>query len=209
MIRTAADVTATDVTDIFYLLNHSIPDLRQERTYTASAAVTSVWKRQWLVRLGKGLLPSLHRSWRSSWTGSSPSTRYSTVLQTNSAVGNDIVLQVSAHQKKDIWRAIAKDVRTLGVHQRRSTHCLKRWENIRRWSKKTAEAQLGRGARRTMTPLMFRILAVAYPELDGRLRASQQTQGGEYNIIQRTLRAVKVSGWGRRSVGFPRPGRVP
>ncbi|KAJ1176341.1 hypothetical protein NDU88_001623 [Pleurodeles waltl] len=28
-----------------------------------------------------------------------------------------------------------------------------------------------------MTPLMFRILAVAYPELDGRLRASQQTQG--------------------------------
>ncbi|KAJ1125943.1 hypothetical protein NDU88_004356 [Pleurodeles waltl] len=91
--------------------------------------------------------------------------------------------QVSAHQKKDIWRAIAKDVRTLGVHQRRSTHCRKRWEDIRHWSKKTAEAQLGmasqrgRGARRTMTPLMFRILAVAYPELDGRMRASQQTQG--------------------------------
>ncbi|KAJ1130714.1 hypothetical protein NDU88_009064 [Pleurodeles waltl] len=67
--------------------------------------------------------------------------------------------------------------------QRRGTHCRKRWEDIRRWSKKTAEAQLGmasqrgRGARRTMTPLMFRILAVAYPELDGRLRASQQTQG--------------------------------
>ncbi|KAJ1084622.1 hypothetical protein NDU88_004768 [Pleurodeles waltl] len=93
------------------------------------------------------------------------------------------VMQVSAHQKKDIWHAIAKDVRTLGVHQRRGTHCRKRWEDIRRWSKKTAEAQLGmasqrgRGARRTMTPLMFRILAVAYPELDGRLRASQQTQG--------------------------------
>ncbi|KAJ1115114.1 hypothetical protein NDU88_003340, partial [Pleurodeles waltl] len=90
--------------------------------------------------------------------------------------------QVSAHQRKDIWRAITKDVRTLGVHQRRSTHCRKRWEDIRRWSK-TAEAQLGmasqrgRGARRTMTPLMFRILAVAYPDLDGRLRASQQPQG--------------------------------
>ncbi|KAJ1174570.1 hypothetical protein NDU88_006391 [Pleurodeles waltl] len=28
-----------------------------------------------------------------------------------------------------------------------------------------------------MTPLTFRILAVAYPELDGRLRASQQPQG--------------------------------
>ncbi|KAJ1174394.1 hypothetical protein NDU88_006216 [Pleurodeles waltl] len=91
--------------------------------------------------------------------------------------------QVSAHQKKDIWRAIAKDVRTLGVYHRRSTHCRKRWEDIRRWSKKSAEAQLGmasqrgRGACHTMSPLMFRILAVAYPELDGRSRASQQPQG--------------------------------
>ncbi|KAJ1100134.1 hypothetical protein NDU88_005221 [Pleurodeles waltl] len=124
------------------------------------------------------------------------------------AVGNDFssspvhFMQVSAHQKKDIWRAIAKDIRTLGVYHRRSTHCRKRWEDIRRWSKKTAEAQLGmasqrgRGARRTMTSLMFRILAVAYPELDGRLRASQQTQGGEYTLIQLTLRAVELSGWG-------------
>ncbi|KAJ1089875.1 hypothetical protein NDU88_003018 [Pleurodeles waltl] len=38
------------------------------------------------------------------------------------------------------------------------THCRKRWEDIRRCSKKTAEAQLGmasqrgRGARRSMTP---------------------------------------------------------
>ncbi|KAJ1105541.1 hypothetical protein NDU88_002946 [Pleurodeles waltl] len=91
--------------------------------------------------------------------------------------------QVSAHQKRDIWHAIAKDVRTLGAHQRRGTHCRKRWEDIRRCSKKTAEAQLGmasqrgRGAHRNMTPLMFRILAVAYPELDGCLRTSQQTQG--------------------------------
>ncbi|KAJ1163701.1 hypothetical protein NDU88_004155 [Pleurodeles waltl] len=38
-------------------------------------------------------------------------------------------------------------------------------------------SQRGTGARRTITPLMFRILAVAYPELDGRLRASQQQQG--------------------------------
>ncbi|KAJ1118694.1 hypothetical protein NDU88_006882 [Pleurodeles waltl] len=98
--------------------------------------------------------------------------------------------QVSTHQKKDIWRAITKEVRTLGVHHRRSTHCRKRWEDIRRWSKKTAEAQLGmasqreRGARHTMTPLMFRILAMTYPGLDGRLRASQQTQGDEYTLIQ-------------------------
>ncbi|KAJ1115389.1 hypothetical protein NDU88_003613 [Pleurodeles waltl] len=91
--------------------------------------------------------------------------------------------QVSAHQKRDIWHGIAKEVRTLGAHQRRGTHCRKRWEDIRRCSKKTAEAQLGmasqrgRGACRTMTPMMFRILVVAYPELDGRLRTSQQTQG--------------------------------
>ncbi|KAJ1104359.1 hypothetical protein NDU88_001771 [Pleurodeles waltl] len=117
--------------------------------------------------------------------------------------------QVSAHQKKDICRAIAKDVRTLGVYHRRSTHCRKRWEDIPRWSKKTAEAQLGmasqrgRGARRTMTPLMFRILAVAYPELDGRLRASQQTQAGEYTLIQLTLCALRGVWVGEVGCGFP------
>ncbi|KAJ1155646.1 hypothetical protein NDU88_008375 [Pleurodeles waltl] len=122
--------------------------------------------------------------------------------------------QVSTHQKKDIWRAIAKEVRTLGVYHIQSTHCRKRWEDICRWSKKTAEAQLGmasqrgRGVRRTMTPLMFRILVVAYPELDGHLRASQQPQGGEYTLIQLIQPAVEVSGWGRWAVGSPRPGRV-
>ncbi|KAJ1206125.1 hypothetical protein NDU88_001534 [Pleurodeles waltl] len=104
--------------------------------------------------------------------------------------------QVSTHQKKDILRAIALDVRTLVVHHGRSTHCRKRWEDIPRWSKETVEAQLGmasqrgRGAQCTMTPLMFRILAVAYPELDGRLRASQQPQRGEYSHIHLTLRAL-------------------
>ncbi|KAJ1129408.1 hypothetical protein NDU88_007778 [Pleurodeles waltl] len=81
------------------------------------------------------------------------------------------------------------------VYHRRSTHCRKRWEDLRRWSKKTVEAQLGMasqresGARRSMPPLMFRILAVAYPELDGPLKASQQPQGGEYTLIQLTLHA--------------------
>ncbi|KAJ1164566.1 hypothetical protein NDU88_005002 [Pleurodeles waltl] len=94
--------------------------------------------------------------------------------------------QVSTHQKKDVWCAIGKEVRTLGVFDRRSTHCCKRWEDLRRWAKKTAEAQLGlasqreRGAHRTMT--MLCILAVLYPELDGRLKASQQPQGGEYRF---------------------------
>ncbi|KAJ1088792.1 hypothetical protein NDU88_001947 [Pleurodeles waltl] len=82
-------------------------------------------------------------------------------------------------QKVDIWRAIAKEVRTLGVHNRRGTHCRKRWEDIRRGTRKTAESLLGmasqprRGASRTLTPLMSRILAVVYPDLDGR----EQTQG--------------------------------
>ncbi|KAJ1125121.1 hypothetical protein NDU88_003558 [Pleurodeles waltl] len=104
--------------------------------------------------------------------------------------------QVSAHQKKDIWRAIAKEVRTLGAYHRRGTRCRKRWEDIHRWSKKTAEAQLGmasqrgKGARRTMTPLMFRILVVAYPELDGHLRALQQTQGCEYTLLLLIQRAL-------------------
>ncbi|KAJ1089959.1 hypothetical protein NDU88_003099 [Pleurodeles waltl] len=55
---------------------------------------------------------------------------------------NDLQGKVSAHQKKGIWRAIAKEVRTQGVFDRRSTHCLKRWEDLRRWARKTAEAQL-------------------------------------------------------------------
>ncbi|KAJ1123182.1 hypothetical protein NDU88_001655 [Pleurodeles waltl] len=93
--------------------------------------------------------------------------------------------QVRAHEKIGIWRAIAKEVRGLGVHHRRGTHCRKRWEDIRRGTKKTAESLLGmasqrrRGACRQLSPLMFRILAVAYPDLDGRVRAAQQTQGGE------------------------------
>ncbi|KAJ1216364.1 hypothetical protein NDU88_003967 [Pleurodeles waltl] len=52
-------------------------------------------------------------------------------------------LQVSAHQKKRLWCAIAKDMRTLGVYGRRSTHCQKRWEDLRCWAQKTTEAQLG------------------------------------------------------------------
>ncbi|KAJ1208457.1 hypothetical protein NDU88_003843 [Pleurodeles waltl] len=96
---------------------------------------------------------------------------------------------VRAHQKNGIWCAIAKEVRTLGVFDKRSTHCRKRWEDLHHWARKTAEAQLGlasrrgRGARHTLTPLMFCILTVAYLELDGRLKASQQPQrassGGE------------------------------
>ncbi|KAJ1083009.1 hypothetical protein NDU88_003170 [Pleurodeles waltl] len=107
-----------------------------------------------------------------------------------------LFLWVSAHQKKDIWRAITKEVWTLEVYQRRSTHSRKRWEDIHRWSRKTAEAQLGvasqrgRGARRTMTPLIFWMLVVAYPELDGRLRASQQPQGGEYTPVTSMRAAI-------------------
>ncbi|KAJ1154296.1 hypothetical protein NDU88_007049 [Pleurodeles waltl] len=51
--------------------------------------------------------------------------------------------QVSAHQKKGIWHAIAKDMRTLGAYGRQSTHCQKWWEDLRRWARKTVEVQLG------------------------------------------------------------------
>ncbi|KAJ1166296.1 hypothetical protein NDU88_006704 [Pleurodeles waltl] len=48
--------------------------------------------------------------------------------------------QVSAHQKKGIWCAIAKEVRTLGVFDRQNTHCCKWWEDLRRWARKASEA---------------------------------------------------------------------
>ncbi|KAJ1186462.1 hypothetical protein NDU88_003243 [Pleurodeles waltl] len=142
MIRTAADVTA-----IFCLFNHLIPDLRQERTYTASAAVTSVWT-----------MAAASGERAPAFTAQELEKLVDGVLPQYALFYGPPDQQVSAHQKKDIWHAIAKDVRTLGVHQRRGTHCCKRWEDIRLWSKKTAEAQLGmasqrgRCARRTMTP---------------------------------------------------------
>ncbi|KAJ1105536.1 hypothetical protein NDU88_002941 [Pleurodeles waltl] len=115
--------------------------------------------------------------------------------------------------KEYIWRAIAKEVRTLRVYSRRSTHCRKRWEDLRHWAQKREEAQLGmasqrgRGARRTLTFLMARILTMAYPERDGHLRTSQQPQGGEYSGYHYNLRLV---GWypdgGCVLVGTPRPG---
>ncbi|KAJ1083732.1 hypothetical protein NDU88_003887 [Pleurodeles waltl] len=67
-------------------------------------------------------------------------------------------LQISTHQKKGLLRAITKDMRTLRVYGRRSTHCRKRWEDLRRWARKTTEAQLGmasqqgRVARRNLNP---------------------------------------------------------
>ncbi|XP_069089270.1 cytochrome P450 2D14-like [Pleurodeles waltl] len=77
--------------------------------------------------------------------------------------------QVSAHQKKDIWRAIAKDVRTLGVHHRRSTHCWKRWEDICRWSKTMAEAQL--------------VMASQLEYIDDLLIASKARDDSKYDTI--------------------------
>ncbi|KAJ1217168.1 hypothetical protein NDU88_004763 [Pleurodeles waltl] len=80
-------------------------------------------------------------------------------------------------QKRAHWHAITKEVRTLGVYNQRSTHCRKRWEDLRHWVQKITEAQLGKSSQRgsrAMTPLMRRILVVAYPDLDGRLKAAQQ-----------------------------------
>ncbi|KAJ1166239.1 hypothetical protein NDU88_006647 [Pleurodeles waltl] len=57
---------------------------------------------------------------------------------------------------------------------------------------------------------MARILAVAYPELDGRLGASQQPQGGEYSApIYYYLHVVVWNpGGGCGPVGARRPGRT-
>ncbi|KAJ1123822.1 hypothetical protein NDU88_002289 [Pleurodeles waltl] len=67
-------------------------------------------------------------------------------------------IRKSVHQKKGIWRAIAKDVPTLGVYGRWSTHCRKRFGGPEMLARKMAEAQpgmayqRGRGARRTPDP---------------------------------------------------------
>ncbi|KAJ1194080.1 hypothetical protein NDU88_003375 [Pleurodeles waltl] len=112
--------------------------------------------------------------------------------------------QVSAHQKKGMWSAIAKDLRTLGVYGRWSTHCRKQWEDLRRWARKMAEAQLGmasqqgRGACRTLTPLMARILAVAYPELDGRL-GHHNSHKGSFIDVRRRYSSVPLIHHGRTS----------
>ncbi|KAJ1170430.1 hypothetical protein NDU88_002307 [Pleurodeles waltl] len=117
--------------------------------------------------------------------------------------------QVSTHQKKGIWRAIANEVRTLGAFDRQSTRCRKQWEDLRRWARKTVEARVGlasprgRGAHRTLTPLMFRILAVAYPELDGRLKASQQPQGGDYRFRIMTVHTLRFTWVGDVGCGCP------
>ncbi|KAJ1200692.1 hypothetical protein NDU88_004513 [Pleurodeles waltl] len=114
----------------------------------------------------------------------------------------------------NVWIAVC-------VSHMRSIHCRKRLEDQRRWAKKTAEAQLGlasqrgRGACRTITPLMFRILVVAYPELDGRLKASQQPQGARVSRTQASTSATKsasavVPATPRGSKGEPvRPASVP
>ncbi|XP_078501113.1 uncharacterized protein LOC144755767 [Lissotriton helveticus] len=101
--------------------------------------------------------------------------------------------QVSPHQKKKIWLATARKLQALGVHERRSLHCRKRWEDLRRWTKITAEVQLGKSSRerkrvrRTLTPLMARILAVAYPQLDEELRAMEKQQGAFSRANERDI----------------------
>ncbi|KAJ1190279.1 hypothetical protein NDU88_007017 [Pleurodeles waltl] len=127
--------SAADMTDIFYLLTQLLPDLCLEVTMAhvsgeRAPAITA----EELENLVDGVLP-----------------QYTLLYGPPDK-------QVNGHQKKGIWRSIAKEVRTPRVFDRRSTHCHKMWEDLRRWAKKMAEAQLGlashrgRCARRTMTP---------------------------------------------------------
>lgn len=92
--------------------------------------------------------------------------------------------QVKSHAKVKIWRAIARSVRTKGVYERNSRHCRKRWEDLRRWTRLTCVHLLGRSTEqkkkvsRTMTPMMRRILAVAYPDLAEQLQAKEKEEAG-------------------------------
>ncbi|KAJ1127201.1 hypothetical protein NDU88_005604 [Pleurodeles waltl] len=171
MVRTTADVTA-----IFYLFTHLLHDL-QERTYHCMCC-PDLWLEPTMARVTGERAPA--------FTSTELERLVDGVLPQYRKLYGPPDQQVSTHQKKGIWRAISKDVRTLGVYGRRSAHCRKR-KDMRPWAWKTAEAQLGmasqqgRGARRTLTPLMACILAVAYPEMDECLGASQQPQGGEYS----------------------------
>ncbi|XP_078501928.1 uncharacterized protein LOC144756197 [Lissotriton helveticus] len=93
-----------------------------------------------------------------------------------------ICSQLKVHQRKAVWRAIAAKVHAL--FNRRCTHCHKRWDDISRLAKNMGEMTLGllpctgHLVRRSITPLMCRILAVTHPELDARLKEHQQ-QGRE------------------------------
>ncbi|XP_078496900.1 uncharacterized protein LOC144752966 [Lissotriton helveticus] len=90
---------------------------------------------------------------------------------------------LKVHQCNAVWRAIARKVQALGVFNRQHTHCHKRWDDICRMSKNVAEMTLGllpwtsRLARRSMTPLIDRILAVTQPELDASSKEHQQQTG--------------------------------
>ncbi|KAJ1147749.1 hypothetical protein NDU88_000608 [Pleurodeles waltl] len=92
--------------------------------------------------------------------------------------------QVKAHAKVKIWQAIARSVRTKGVYERSSRHCRKRWEDLRRWTRLTCVNLLGKSTeqkkrvRRTMTPMMRKILEVAYPDLAEQLQAKEKQEVG-------------------------------
>ncbi|KAJ1189415.1 hypothetical protein NDU88_006160 [Pleurodeles waltl] len=85
-----------------------------------------------------------------------------------------------------------------GGPQQTGTHCRKRCEDIQRWSRKTAEAQLGmasqrrRGASRHLTPLMSRILAVAYPDLEGRVQYSPLSSAPAFVLL---VEEQEDNGW--------------
>lgn len=100
--------------------------------------------------------------------------------------------QVKPHDKVKIWRAIARSVRMKGVYERSSLNCRKRWEDLRRWTRLTCIHLLGKSTeqkkrvRRTMTPMMRRILAVAYPDLAEQLQAKEKQE-----VVPGTLRIPK------------------
>ncbi|KAJ1202653.1 hypothetical protein NDU88_006450 [Pleurodeles waltl] len=84
------------MTAIFYLFTHLIPDLRQERTYTASAAVTCLEETVAHVSGERAPASSIEELEK----------LVDGVLPQYTLLYGPPDKQVRAHQKKDIWRAI-------------------------------------------------------------------------------------------------------
>ncbi|KAJ1152345.1 hypothetical protein NDU88_005120 [Pleurodeles waltl] len=107
-----------------------------------------------------------------------------------------------------------KKVRTLGVFDRRSTHCRKRWDDLRRWARKKAEAQLGlafqrgRDARHTLIPPDVPHPGSWLSRVGWALEGITAATRGGVQIQNHDFAHVKVlPGWGMWAVGAPRPGR--
>ncbi|KAJ1141744.1 hypothetical protein NDU88_008072 [Pleurodeles waltl] len=167
--------TAVDVTAIFYLFTHLLPDLQQERTYTACAAVTCVWNLHGSCHRGKG--PCLHRSGVGATGGWGPTPVANAVWasrptgQRSSEKGYMACHRQGHADPGGLLQAEHPLSETVGGPETLGTEDS--------GSPAGDGLPMRKGCLSNPDPLMACMLAVAYPELDGCLGASQQTQGDE------------------------------